>query len=133
MKILNAVISNDAPNKKDVVWIRPVEGGFTLYTAFDGKWQALKVMEDNDTASIADDVEVKLKDKADKVSNATNGNFAALNSKGNLTDSGKKATDFEIAGAANAAKNAVIGTAEDDKDTMTLYGLKAYIDDALAS
>ena len=32
--------------------------------------------------------------KADKVSNATNGNFAGLDSSGNLTDSGKKASDF---------------------------------------
>lgn len=32
--------------------------------------------------------------KADKVSNATNGNFAGLDSNGNLTDSGKKASDF---------------------------------------
>lgn len=34
--------------------------------------------------------------KADKVSGATNGNFAALDANGNLTDSGKKATDFEL-------------------------------------
>ena len=32
--------------------------------------------------------------KADKVSNPTSGNFAALDSNGNLTDSGKKAADF---------------------------------------
>lgn len=32
--------------------------------------------------------------KADKVSGATSGNFAALDSSGNLTDSGKKASDF---------------------------------------
>lgn len=32
--------------------------------------------------------------KADKVSNPTNGNFAGLDSNGNLTDSGKKASDF---------------------------------------
>lgn len=32
--------------------------------------------------------------KADKVTNATNGNFAGLDSNGNLTDSGKKASDF---------------------------------------
>ena len=32
--------------------------------------------------------------KADKVQNATNGNFAGLDSNGNLTDSGKKASDF---------------------------------------
>lgn len=35
--------------------------------------------------------------KADKVSSATNGNFAGLNSSGNLTDSGKKASDFAAA------------------------------------
>lgn len=33
-------------------------------------------------------------DKADKVSGATNGNFAGLDSDGNLTDSGSKAADF---------------------------------------
>ena len=32
--------------------------------------------------------------KADKVSNATAGNFAGLDSEGNLINSGKKATDF---------------------------------------
>ncbi len=38
-----------------------------------------------------------LDDKADKVSNATSGNFAGLDSNGNLTDSGKKASDFQTA------------------------------------
>ena len=32
--------------------------------------------------------------KADKVAGATEGNFAALDAEGNLTDSGKKAADF---------------------------------------
>lgn len=32
--------------------------------------------------------------KADKVSNPTSGNFAGLDSNGNLTDSGSKASDF---------------------------------------
>ena len=38
--------------------------------------------------------------KADKVSNATAGNFAGLDSEGNLTDSGKKASDFKTKQAA---------------------------------
>lgn len=38
-----------------------------------------------------------LDDKADKVSNATNGNLAGLDSNGNLTDSGKKESDFQTA------------------------------------
>lgn len=37
---------------------------------------------------------VDLSGKADKVANATSGNFAGLDSNGNLTDSGKKASDF---------------------------------------
>lgn len=36
-------------------------------------------------------------DKADKVSSATNGDFAGLDASGNLTDSGKKASDFATA------------------------------------
>ena len=39
-------------------------------------------------------IDTKIAGKADKVSGATNGNFAGLDANGNLTDSGKKATDF---------------------------------------
>lgn len=42
--------------------------------------------------------------KADKVASATAGNFAGLDAQGNLTDSGKKAADFEVAGAAAAVQ-----------------------------
>ena len=49
-------------------------------------------------------------DKADKVSGATNGNFAGLDANGNLTDSGKKASDF--------------GTAEEIADIVNVYGAK---------
>jgi len=38
-------------------------------------------------------------DKADKVSGATNGNFAGLDVNGNLTDSGHKDSDYEDADA----------------------------------
>ena len=53
--------------------------------------------------------------KADKVSSATNGNFAGLDSNGNLTDSGKKASDFltthqDISGKADLASPAFTGT-----------------------
>ena len=40
---------------------------------------------------------VDISGKADKVSGATSGNFAGLDSNGNLTDSGKKAADFATA------------------------------------
>ena len=49
---------------------------------------------------------VDITGKADKVSNATAGDFAGLDSSGNLTDSGKKASDF-----ATAAQGALAATA----------------------
>ena len=42
--------------------------------------------------------------KADKVTSATNGNFAGLDSNGNLTDSGKKTSDF-MASSEKVGKN----------------------------
>lgn len=51
----------------------------------------------NDTtgaAKMSADISGLSQNKADKVSGATNGNFAGLDSNGNLTDSGKKASDF---------------------------------------
>ena len=62
--------------------------------------------------------------KADKVASATNGNFAGLDSNGNLTDSGKNAADFDVAGAAAA----VLGLSGDAASANTVYGAKAYAD-----
>lgn len=45
--------------------------------------------------------------KADKVSGATNGNFAGLDSNGNLTDSGSKASDFATAAQGEKADSAI--------------------------
>lgn len=52
--------------------------------------------------------------KADKVSNATAGNFAGLDAEGNLTDSGKKAADF-----ATAAQGALADSALQKADITT--------------
>ena len=45
--------------------------------------------------------------KADKVASATSGNFAGLDSNGNLTDSGSKATDFATAAQGGKADSAI--------------------------
>jgi hypothetical protein len=45
--------------------------------------------------------------KADKVSNATAGNFAGLDANGNLVDSGSKASDFQAAGDYKTTQTAV--------------------------
>lgn len=57
---------------------------------------------------------VDLSTKADKVSGATSGNFAGLDSNGNLTDSGSKASDFltshqDISGKADKVTGATNG------------------------
>lgn len=45
--------------------------------------------------------------KADKVASATNGNFAGLDTNGNLTDSGSKASDFATAAQGGKADTAI--------------------------
>ena len=49
--------------------------------------------------------------KADKVASATSGNFAGLDANGNLTDSGKKASDFQAAGSYKTTQAAVANLA----------------------
>lgn len=53
-----------------------------------------------------DPLQTQITGKADKVTNATSGNFAGLDGNGNLTDSGSKASDFlqRSQGVANAGK-----------------------------
>ncbi len=67
----------------DVVLTSLAAGDLLVYDAVNGKW-------------INSDV---LKDLAEKVTGATNGNFAGLDASGNLIDSGKKAADFATAQA----------------------------------
>ncbi len=61
--------------------------------------------------------------KADKVSGATNGNFAGLDSNGNLTDSGSKAGDF-----ATAAQGGKADTAVQPGDLATVATSGSYTD-----
>ena len=56
--------------------------------------------------------------KADMVANATNGNFAGLDANGNLTDSGKNASSFDVAGAAAT----VLGKSDDAAGAATVHG-----------
>ena len=50
-----------------------------------------------------------LGNKADKVANATSGNFAGLDENGNLTDSGKNASDFATSAQGGKADSAIQG------------------------
>jgi hypothetical protein len=64
----------------------------------------------NDTtgaAKMASDISSLSSGKADKVASATSGNFAGLDANGNLTDSGKKASDFQAAGSYKTTQSIV--------------------------
>ncbi|HAU84534.1 MAG TPA: hypothetical protein DCW90_03180 [Lachnospiraceae bacterium] len=78
------------------------EDGYTLY--FYTKTAPVSVEDAAFTINLPQPVT-----KADLVKNATEGNLAALDKNGNLTDSGKSAADFDEAGAATGAKADVLG------------------------
>lgn len=59
MKLLKVALSNDVPSVRDVLWLRPVSGGFALYALFNGKWNPVKVMDDNGTVQPGDDTVAK--------------------------------------------------------------------------
>ena len=63
-------------------------------------------------------VNIDLSGKADKVDNATDGNFAGLDSNGNLTDSSSKASDFATAAQGAKADSAIQGITVNDGDKI---------------
>lgn len=71
--------------------------------------------------------------KADKVSSATAGNFAGLDSSGNLTDSGKKAADFEIAGTATGTSITLTDSADGYLQGITIKGHSEVVSGSIKS
>lgn len=83
--------------------------GTNVYYTAQGKWDcmageyaAANTKYDNttsgyDATNVQNAIDEVITKKAAKVSGATNGNFAGLDASGNLTDSGKKASDFQTA------------------------------------
>ena len=49
------IFSKLQPNRTDVVWAKPVPGGFGLYVYFGGKWQPQRLMNDEGTINPDDD------------------------------------------------------------------------------
>ena len=43
------------PQSTSVLWLRPVDDGFSFYRYKNGKWDALKLMDDKGTPSTDDD------------------------------------------------------------------------------
>ena len=92
-----AIASNTLSGLSDVGIANPQNGQVLSYHSATQTW-----VNDNNTVDISG--------KADKVSGATNGHFAGLDSNGNLTDSGKSSTDFATASHSQAASTINAGT-----------------------
>ena len=92
--------------------------GETSSTAFAGSRgkaveDTVTAIKDGSSIDSFGDVESALANKADKVSSPTSGNFAALDSNGNLTDSGHKHSDYltshqDISGKQNVTLSSAI-------------------------
>lgn len=111
MKLLRVALSYQEPNVRDALWLKPVDGGFALYI-LDGGWKPVKVVNDNNTATLIDDTVQDLVGKS--------------------TDSSSKDTINGAKKYAEAVGAEIVGDPTDAASNMTLYGLKAYIDGALA-
>lgn len=81
-------------NKTGAVVLTASDVGAGSATDVTNNANAISAIKDGTNIDSFADVETALGNKADKVSSPTSGDFASLDSNGNLTDSGKKASDF---------------------------------------
>lgn len=118
-QILVAYIDNTHETK---IYVRGF-AGYTGSVLFTPHWTTWKSLDSPDVSG-----------KADKVSGATNGDFAGLDSNGNLTDSGYKPSDFatpsdipDVTGKADKVSGAISGDLAglDANGNLTDSGSKA--------
>lgn len=110
--------------KSSIKTVSQSADGFTLY--FYAKTAPVTVEDAVFTITLPKD-----NAKADKVTGAVAGHLAGLDANGNLVDSGKAVTDFEVAGAATKAKGEVmtyVGTIPADAKAKDVV---AYIKEAI--
>lgn len=116
MVILKTFLSDVQPAVHCGLWLKPVDGGFALYLIGNGNVQPLNLVDTNNTPSDADDTaETADGIKADLVGSVQDGKTAN-------TINGAKAYAEDV-------KDTVTGTDADTSADLTLYGLKAYIDE----
>lgn len=48
------------PRNTNVIWLRPVEGGFSFYRYQNGKWEILRLMNDHGTPDPEDDTPIDI-------------------------------------------------------------------------
>ena len=108
-KVATESTVSDAINALDVSAISVgADKTLTSISETDGKISATPVaiqIAESQVTNLTTDLAAK----ANKVASATNGNFAGLDSNGDLTDSGSKAADFATAAQGDKADSAIQG------------------------
>lgn len=110
--------------KSSIKTVSQSSDGYTLY--FYTKTAPVTVDDAVFTITLPKD-----KAKADKVTGAVNGHLAGLDANGNLVDSGKSVTDFDVAGAAATAKTEVMAYVGTIPTGAKAKDVVAYIQEAV--
>lgn len=84
----------------------------------------------NSTTGMLENGSIDVSGKADRVVSATNGNFAGLNANGNLTDSGKKASDFVLSTAVGTAAAKNVPSSGNASSTQVVMGNDTRLSDS---
>ena len=130
MKILKTILSSHEPVVRDsALWLKPVPGGFSLYV-LDGGWKPLRLVDDKSSVLLADDSYHKPTD-FDKAGSAASAESSAKSYAKSYADG--LSSNYDPAGSAVDVQNALLGTADDSPSSLTLFGLKAYIDSQIAA
>ena len=59
-KYLQTAVSDFEPQNPNILWLKPVKGGFVLYWNQNGCWEPMQVMNDKGTATTEDDTVIDL-------------------------------------------------------------------------
>ena len=106
------ILSQEAPLQRNALWIKPVSGGFALYLMEGGKWLPQKQVGEDSSSDL---VKTALQELVGKSQDSISVNT--------------------ICGVKNYTESRVKtlkGSVHDTSKDLTLYGLKAYIDEKLA-
>lgn len=129
--ILNRIItSKEAPTVSNAIWVKPVDGGFTIYARMNGGWKALKLVDDSGDTYIGNDSVITPEEAGTAEDEAE-----ALKEEliGENTDAATDNTFHGLRAKVDATKAELIGEDGDASTANTFYGLRAYVDAAIAA
>ena len=92
-KITQTIVGTTPPLDKNVIWLDNTDNTAPVEKVFiNGVWTPMGV--DTDDYYTKEEVNDKLDEKLNVIENPVNGNLVTMNAQGQVTNSGKKTTDF---------------------------------------